>query len=209
MVKQRPVAQTGHSAATASALRPSGPIRVGDSAMKVLCLVDGLATAEVDRTCVLLWRKVVTESRFQIQREAIEYVAEHYPGEASILCVIEPTSEPPPQALREAASALLTRLAPQLRCVAYVIEGSGFRAATIRGVLSGIERLRPNAYSTRYFANVGQAAAWIGVQNGTKSMSLVDAAHRLRARMDAVYTQPDAPDSEPNSVEPSSVWPPR
>src|SRR5262245_60886807 len=104
MVKQRPAVATGDSAQTAFAPRVSRPVRVGDPALKVLCLVDGLATAEVDRTCVLLWRKVVNESRFQIQREAIEYVTDHYPGEASILCIIEPTSEPPPQALREAAS---------------------------------------------------------------------------------------------------------
>jgi hypothetical protein len=91
----------------------------------------------------------------------IEHVAERYPGEASILCVIEPTSEPPPQELREAAAALLTRLGPQLRCVAFVIEGSGFRAAMIRGVLSGIEFLRRSTYPTRYFAEVGRAAAWV------------------------------------------------
>jgi hypothetical protein len=206
MVKQRPVEQnladTGHSAETAFVPRVSRPIKVGDPALKVLCLVDGLATAEVDRTCVLLWRKTVTESRFQIQREAILHVTEQYPGEASILCIIEPTSEPPPQALREAASQLLASLAPQLRCVAFVIEGSGFRAAMIRGVLSGIERLLRNPYPTRYFANVGQAAAWIGVQRGSQSMHLVDAAHRLRARLDSAYAQREVPASVP-----SSNWP--
>jgi hypothetical protein len=160
---------------------------VGESApFKVLCLVDGLATAEAGRTCVLRWRKSVNETRFQLQREAIEHVAARYPGEAGILCIIEPTSEPPPQELREAAASLLTRLGPQLRAVAFVVEGSGFRAAMIRGVLSGIELLRRSTYPTRYFADVGRAAAWVASETGGQSLLLADTAHRLRERMDAI-----------------------
>jgi hypothetical protein len=158
--------------------------------MHVLCLVDGLATAEVGRTCVLLWRGVVNETRFQLQREAMEHVTSRYPGEASILCVIEPTSEPPPQQLRDAATNLLVELGPKLRCVAYVIEGTGFRAAMIRGVLSGIELVRRNkTYPARYFATVGQASAWIAVETGRKSLELSEACHRLRGRMDSVDEQ--------------------
>jgi len=73
--------------------------RVGElptSAMQVLSVVDGFATAEVGRTCILLWRSVVDEARFRLQRQAMEQVASRYPGDAVILCIIEPTSEPPP-----------------------------------------------------------------------------------------------------------------
>lgn len=183
----------GRAAEAAAASEPSRRISRESSAdadpMHVLCLVEGLATAEVGRTCVLLWRGVVTDSRFQIQREALEHVANRYPGEASVMCIIEPTSEPPPQALREAASALLNTLAPKLRCVAYVIEGSGFRAAMIRGVLSGIELVRRKSYPARYFATPGQAAVWIGVETGRKSLELSESCQRLRNRMDALDEQ--------------------
>ncbi|HEX6244130.1 MAG TPA: hypothetical protein VFZ61_24610 [Polyangiales bacterium] len=182
LVRQAPNDVHGTFARVSSASGGETPT----AGVKVLCLVDGLATAEASRTCVLLWRKSVNETRFQIQREAIEYIVERYPGEASILCVIEPTSEPPPQALREAAAALLTKLGPQLRCVAFVIEGSGFRAAMIRGVLSGIEFLRRSTYPTRYFAEVGRAAAWVASETGGQSMLLADAAHRLRDRLTAL-----------------------
>lgn len=159
------------------------------SATRVHNVVDGLATAEVGRTCVLLWRSVVNESRFRLQREAMEHVASRHPGEAAILCIIEPTSEPPPQALREAASMLLNQLAPKLRCVAYVIEGNGFRAATIRGVLSSIELVRRSAYAARYFATVATAAAWVGVQTGRPTAEIAGAAHQLREQLDALDDQ--------------------
>jgi len=156
------------------------------SAMEVGSVVEGLATAEVSRTCILLWRGVVNESRFRLQREAIEQVASRHPGDAGILCIIEPASEPPPQSLREAASTLLNQFAPKLRCVAYVIEGTGFRAATIRGVLSGIELVRRSAYPARYFATVAEAAIWISVETGRSRADLTDAVHRLREQLDEV-----------------------
>jgi hypothetical protein len=189
MYKQQPLGHAAQPAAVSEAARRISQDSTHSDALRVLCLVEGLATAEVGRTCVLLWRGVVTDSRFQIQREALEHVVHRYPGEASVLCIIEPTSEPPPQELREAASALLNSLAPKLRCVAYVIEGTGFRAAMIRGVLSGIELVRRKAYPARYFATVGQAAAWIGVETGRKSLELSESCHQLRSRMDALDEQ--------------------
>lgn len=189
MLKRPQAVAMGSRAGAASA---ANAFTRNDNGMKVLCLVEGLATAEVGRTCVLLWRGVVNESRFQIQREAMEYVTERHPGEAAILCVIEPTSEPPPQALRQAASALLSELGPKLRCVAYVIEGSGFRAAMIRGVLSGIELVRRSSYPARYFATVAQAAAWVAVTTNSGSLQLAEAAQQLRDRMDA-QDEPLAP----------------
>lgn len=185
MLKRPNVAAAGSAGVAASALRVSGGhARGGDNAMKVLCLVDGLATAEVGRTCVLLWRGVVNASRFQFQREAVEYVTSRHPGEAALLCIVEPTSEPPPQELRQAASELLSELGPKLRCVAYVIEGTGFRAAMIRGVLSGIELMRRSSYPARYFAHASHAAAWIAVATGSSSLQLTESAHQLRERLD-------------------------
>jgi len=154
--------------------------------MQVLSVVDGFATAEVGRTCILLWRSVVDEARFRLQRQAMEQVASRYPGDAVILCIFEPTSEPPPQALREAASTLLNQLAPKLRCVAYVIEGTGFRAAMIRGVLSSIELVRRSAYPARYFATVADASAWIAVETGRRSTELADASFQLREQLNGL-----------------------
>lgn len=153
--------------------------------MRMVTVVDGLATAEVDNTSVLLWRGPVNAERFSLQRASIERVVRAHPGQAAVLCIIEPGSPPPSQELREAASAMLTQLAPKLRCVAYVIEGSGFRAAAVRGVLCGIELIRRNSYTARYFASVEQATTWLDGE-GRKGKPLREAANRLRERLDVL-----------------------
>jgi len=159
-----------------------GPVAFGE-AMRMATVVEGLATVEVGNTSVLIWRGPVNAERFSIQRESIERVAREYPGEAAVLCIIEPASEPPSQELREAASAMLTQLAPRLRCVAYVVEGTGFRAAAVRGVLCGIELIRRNPYTARYFATVEQATTWMDSDLGRKGIPLREAAYRLRERL--------------------------
>lgn len=159
-----------------------------DDRVHVLSLVEGLATAEVGSCCVLLWRGAVTEARFQLQKEAMEHLTDAYPGEASILCVIEPASEPPNQELRHKASKLLTELGPKIRCVAFVVEGTGFRAAMIRGVLSSVELLkRDKSHATRYFGNVAHAATWIETQSRLAASEITSGTSYLRERLDSQY----------------------
>jgi len=164
--------------------RPS----IANDGVQILSLVEGLATAQVGSCCVLLWRGGVTHSRFQLQKEAMEHTTSQYPGDASILCVIEPASEPPDQELRQAASKLLTELGPQIRCLAFAVEGSGFRAAMIRGVLSSVELLkRDKSHPTRYFGHVAHAATWIESQNGTPARALTSGTGYVRERMNTLY----------------------
>jgi hypothetical protein len=159
-----------------------------DDSVHVLSLVEGLATAEVGTCCALLWRGAVTEARFQLQKEAMEHLTGLYPGEASIICVIEPASEPPNQELRQKASKLLTELGPKIRCVAFVVEGNGFRAAMIRGVLSSVELLkRDKSYPTRYFGHVAHAATWIETQTTQPATGIASGVAYMRQRMDSLY----------------------
>lgn len=152
--------------------------------MRMATVVDGLATVEVGNSCVLIWRAAMNAERFSLQRESMERVAHAYPGETDVLCIIEPGAEPPSPEQRVAMSALLTKLAPKLRCIAYVVEGSGFRAAAVRGVLSGIELMRRNSYTTRYFATVEQATTWMDSALSRKRIPLREAVYRLRERLD-------------------------
>lgn len=145
-----------------------------------------LATGRVRACCVLLWRGAVDEASFARQREALQFVTQAYAGEASVLCIIEATSEPPSQEMRQRASRLLEELGASIRCIAYVIEGSGFRAAIIRGVLSSIEMLkRDKVFPSRYFGSVPEAAAWLASADDQR-VEIAEAATHLRNRLDLV-----------------------
>jgi hypothetical protein len=95
------------------------------------------------------------------------------------MCVIEPTAKPPDDKLRKASSDMLLAHGEKLRCVACVIEGTGFKAAVTRSALSGISLLIMNRKAPiSYFANTQAAAVWI---NGHVSL---DSVQRLVAEVE-------------------------
>jgi hypothetical protein len=78
---------------------------------------------------------------------------------------------------------MIASLSGKLRCVALVIEGSGFRAALTRGVLVGMSLLLPNRHApVSYFSDVIGAAAWISVRSTmTSPEALILSVARVRA----------------------------
>jgi hypothetical protein len=62
--------------------------------------------------------------------------------------------------MRKASLKMVTDLGEQLACVACVIEGSGFRAATVRSVLAGMALLLGNNKpAVKFMPDVMSAAA--------------------------------------------------
>jgi hypothetical protein len=73
--------------------------------------------------------------------------------------VVEEGAPLPVSEVREASAKVLKK-AP-LRASALTFEGSGFRAAAVRGVAVGIGMLARLPYPHRAFANVEEAAVWV------------------------------------------------
>ncbi len=129
---------------------------------RVIHCADGLAVAEIEHVCVAIWRAAVTKPLFERQREGLAEVVNRKPGASGFLCVIEPSSKPPNDELRRAAAEMIASHGERLTSVAVVIEGSGFGAALIRGVLSGMVLvLRNRKVPISYFASVWPAARWL------------------------------------------------
>ncbi|MDP9148775.1 MAG: hypothetical protein M3O36_02360 [Myxococcota bacterium] len=132
------------------------------AATRVISCADGVALAEINHVCVAIWRGAVTTERFERQRAALSEVVNRKPKESGFLCVIESSSKPPNDELRRASSAMIASHGPRLACVAIVIEGTGFAAALIRGVLSGMVLiLRNREVPISYFASVWPGARWM------------------------------------------------
>jgi hypothetical protein len=135
------------------------------SATRVASCSDGLALAEICRSCIVIWRANVTRERFERQRSALEEIAARYGSSAGFLCVIEPTapSPPPSDELRRASADMIASYRDGLGCVAVVIEGEGFRAALTRGILQGMKVLLPKRVAPiAFFSSVRKAVAWMG-----------------------------------------------
>jgi hypothetical protein len=147
---------------------------------RLLSVEDRLGLAEVGTVCIVVWQGAVTPSRFMRQREALQDVVQRHPGRAALLCVVEPTTPPPEDAMRNASTDLIASLSDRLSCVACVIEGTGFRAAATRNVLSGMSLRLACPPDVMFAATVAEAAPWV-VQHcdAVSSVSLTQTHQQL------------------------------
>lgn len=128
---------------------------------QVLYARDGLVMAQIGNVCVALWRKKSTYERFRIQKQYLDEAVRARPGEVAFLCIVEPGSEPPDEDVRKASSEMVSAHGTKLKCVALVIEGTGFRAAITRSVLSGIVLVIRSPAPVKYFDTPAAAADWM------------------------------------------------
>jgi hypothetical protein len=111
--------------------------------------------------CLAIWRTKPSEELFDTQRKSLASAVGRDPGHVAFLCVVESTADAPDQKVRDASAEMITSHGKNLAAVACVIEGSGFRAAVTRTVLSGIALVARNAAPTKYFDSVSAASAWL------------------------------------------------
>jgi hypothetical protein len=123
---------------------------------------DGISLANVGPVCVAVWRKKPTIERFELQKACLDSAVKRQPGKVVFLCLVEAGTEPPDDEIRKASSAMITGHGASLKAVSCVIEGSGFKAAISRTVLSGIQLLIRTPSPIKYFESVSSGAVWLG-----------------------------------------------
>jgi hypothetical protein len=147
---------------------------------RVVRVCDGMVVGEVSNVCIVVWRQAVNRARFDTQRDGLAEVIARHPERSGFLCVIEPTAEPPNDELRRASAEMVRTNQPGLRCIACVVEGTGFKNATARSALSAIALLlgtREVPFSV--FGTVSAATTWmaphVDIRDATAIASSVEA----------------------------------
>lgn len=89
----------------------------------------------------------------------------------------------PDSDVRRALDTMAPKLAPYYGCVATVFEGDGFRAAVIRGMLTGFQLLGRLKYPHAVFDSVSECTKWVhGVELVEAPLSAVtEVAMKVRA----------------------------
>jgi hypothetical protein len=110
-----------------------------------------------DCMLIQLWRGEVTSTAIQelleLARALVEAQGEHSP---SILTIIESRSPAPEQKVRAQLSACFNELAKGMRHQIFLSEGSGFRAALIRGVGLTVSALAPSLLPFKFAASLDE-----------------------------------------------------
>ncbi len=141
--------------------------------------------AELRGISIAVWRRKPNRELFEIQRRCLAEVVANNKGKAGFICVVEPTSEPPDDEIRKEASQMITGHGTNLKCVALVIEGSGFRSAITRTVLSGILLLVRTPSPIKFFDVCKPACMWLSTQIPTAREGLLDEIEALRGLLDS------------------------
>ena len=133
-----------------------------DARARVLKKGDGIVVGELGDVCIAVWRKDSTRARFNIQRYGLDHVIGNSPSGGVFFCVVEPTSGAPNEEVRKASSRLFESHGSNLRAIAMIIEGTGFRSAVVRSVASGIVMLMGSRVTPiSYFATIEAGAIWL------------------------------------------------
>jgi hypothetical protein len=117
---------------------------------------------------VIIWRDLFVlvdkgsakVSDYPILERMVLDQSTRYPEGLGCIVIIPATASPPPDDVRQAIKDVLTRLAPKLRCLCWVVEGSGFRAAAVRGALTGLRMFSRPPYPTNVAGSMGAGISW-------------------------------------------------
>jgi hypothetical protein len=156
---------------------------------------EGLQIVQVDADHAMgIWGEVIlTVWRRRTQLAAVEELQRNlhalgsrFPGGTATISVIEPTAVPPENDVRKALSAVLT--IPRLQCSCLVYEGTGFQAATVRGVVTAITMIKTHPVPHVVHPSVKEGVEWSARMMGkawtaTKVLDLIRAIEELRGRI--------------------------
>jgi len=138
---------------------------------------------------ILIWRHETTLDGLRALDHALRDHERTYPGGCGLLTIIEQGAPMPSSDVRTAMARFMTEAARIIKSSAVTFEGAGFRAAAVRGVVTGLTMLARQPYPHKVFATVDEAARWLSgslkatAQVAIDSSALLGALGALRERV--------------------------
>lgn len=130
------------------------------------------AVASIRDVFVIVWRYRTTMEGVRACRRAFERFSGAHAHAAALLTIVELGAPLPAPEVRQGIANMLASFAPLVKVSALVHEGEGFRAAAVRGVVTGLTMLATVPYPHKVFANVEDGARWMLTDAGFRSASL-------------------------------------
>jgi hypothetical protein len=144
-------------------------------------------TARCQDLVLQLWHKQTTLEGVAALRGAIGSVAEESPQGLRLLIVVEPAASMPPRDARAKIADFMTDYKSSIRATALAFEGVGFRAASIRAVVTGLNLLAHHPFPYGVFSSIPEALNWLPMAsstNGTPAAALAKLVRSYRIERD-------------------------
>lgn len=110
---------------------------------------------------IQIWRRGTPLESARMARAAARRMAAEQAGAITSIVIVEPTAEMPDSMARAELSGMAIDQTTRMACVALVHEGTGFRVAMIRAVMTGLMLVAKQTFPHGVFAEVDQACAWM------------------------------------------------
>ncbi|HMI85589.1 MAG TPA: hypothetical protein VK550_15940 [Polyangiaceae bacterium] len=107
-----------------------------------------------------LWCKETQVSAYIRTSAALKKLAAAFPGGVGVLQTVERDAQPPNAAARTVFNDFLTLAGTCVAHYSTVHEGSGFKAAAVRAVVSSVYLVARPKFEHAVFSSVSQSAAW-------------------------------------------------
>jgi hypothetical protein len=110
--------------------------------------------------------------------EAIMAQSGKYPDGIGCLTIIPQDAVRPSDEARRMINQAIGSVEQNLRCLCWLVEGTGFQAATARAILTGIRMFGHQQYATHVSSSLQQALAWVlpHLEGGSSRLAEVPAA---------------------------------
>jgi hypothetical protein len=152
-----------------------------DNTAQVIALERDYCLASWNAIFIVIWRHDTTSEGVRtLDLKLREYETAH-PGGCGLLTIIEQGAPMPTSEVRTALARFMTEGARVLRSSAVAFEGAGFRAAAVRGVVTGLTMLARQPYPHKVFATMADAAQWLGTSLKDTAKLSIDSAALLTA----------------------------
>lgn len=95
--------------------------------------------------------------RYGVIEAALHEQAKKFPQGIAALGILPADARPPPNETRQAVRRIVSRWSPLLSCLAYAVEGTGFRGVAVRATLVGMKIFSSRRYPIYVEASVHDA----------------------------------------------------
>jgi hypothetical protein len=171
--------------------------------ISVLCDDHCIATW---RHCLIaIWRRTTTNQGAAALRESLSKLTAANPGGVGIIAIIENHAAAPDADARRALAAAFRDHAPSIRAAAIVHEGTGFRGAAIRSIVTGVSLLIRPGYPHNVTASVDAGASWLAPLIADTQSSLVTPT--MLKRVIADLRMKFGHSGQPDSLDPDAALP--
>lgn len=148
------------------------------------------ALASWKQVFTVIWRRETTMEGAESLRSECRQFAERHPRGIALLTIVESGAPLPSSGPRKAIAEFLGEASSFIKCSAVIFEGSGFRAAAVRSVVTGLTLMARQKYphkvcdldeGVRMFAGILPQATGVGINEAELKSTLAE----LRRRIDA------------------------